>query len=240
MLRTVIPELLDSDAGSRREVEDSLADLRMINRYFGGLRSMTLLLLRVAAQCGLKTISWLDVAGGRGDLAALVGRSLQKRGIDVQPTLLDRAPSHMLTQAGAGTNGSVDKAGYPAIAGDALALPFKAGSFDIVGCCLFLHHLEPEQVVRFVAEALRVARHGVVINDLIRHPLHVGLAYAGYALYRSRLTRHDSVASVRRAYTLEEIKGMLPQTQAHRIEVQQFFPFRMGVIAWKNPLMTSS
>ena len=41
MDRIVIPELLDTDAGTPREVEDSLADLKMINRYFGGHRTMT-------------------------------------------------------------------------------------------------------------------------------------------------------------------------------------------------------
>ena len=36
MRRVVVPELLDSDAGTPREVEGSLADLRMVNRFFGG------------------------------------------------------------------------------------------------------------------------------------------------------------------------------------------------------------
>jgi ubiquinone/menaquinone biosynthesis C-methylase UbiE len=234
MLRTVIPELLDSDDGTAREIEDSLADLRTINRYFGGLHAMTELLLRVARERRCRSLSWLDVAGGRGDLAVLTTQSAQKHGIEVQPVLLDRAPSHILNCAG----GSRANGHSSSIAGDALALPLKDNSFDVVGCCLFLHHLEPQPAIQFVEEALRVARHAVVINDLIRHPLHLGLAYAGYALYRSRLTRHDSVASVRRSYTLEEVKSMLRQTQAHTIEARQFFPFRMGVIAWKKPNTT--
>jgi hypothetical protein len=85
---------------------------------------------------------------------------------------------------------------------------------------------------------LRVARHAVLINDLIRHPLHVALAYAGYAVYRSRITRHDAVASVRRAYTVEEIESMLRRTQTEKIDARRFFPFRMGVIAWKRPTTT--
>lgn len=232
MHRTVIPEFLDSDEGTPREIENSLADLRMINRYFGGLRTMTQLILRVGTQCELKELSWLDVAGGAGDLATLTNQSLARDGIRAKPVLLDRAPGHMSTRertSDVGPNGRC-----PSVGGDALALPFKDSSFDIVGSCLFVHHLEPKQTIQFVNEALRVARRAVLINDLIRHPLHLGLAYAGYVLYRSRLTRHDSVASVRRAYTLDEMKAMLRQTRAQRIEVQQFFPFRMGVIAWKN------
>jgi len=225
MQRIVIPELLDSDAGTQREIEDSLADLRTINRYFGGLHTMRELLSDVASKRQLKKPSWLDVAGGNGELTHLTSESLRSQGIEVQPVLLDRMPSHL--------NGR-----YPAVAGDALALPFKENSFDVVGSCLFVHHLEPPDVVRFVNEALRVARHAVLINDLIRHRLHVALAYAGFALYRSRLTRHDAVASVRRAFTVEEIKTMLQQTEAVKVEIKTFLPFRMGVIAWKRPSTT--
>ncbi|HKE31765.1 MAG TPA: methyltransferase domain-containing protein [Candidatus Angelobacter sp.] len=225
MKRVVIPELLDSDAGTSREIEDSLADLRTINRYFGGVHTMTELLCDVASKRQLRKLSWLDVAGGNGELTHLASESLRSQGIEVQPVLLDRMPSHL--------NGR-----YPAVAGDALALPFQKNSFDVVGSCLFIHHLEPPNVVRFVNEALRVARHAVLINDLIRHRLHVALAYTGFALYRSRLTRHDSVASVRRAFTVDEIKAILQQTEAFKVEIKTFLPFRMGVIAWKRPSTT--
>jgi ubiquinone/menaquinone biosynthesis C-methylase UbiE len=242
MQRVVTPELLDTDTGTPREVADSLADLRMINRYFGGIHSMSGLFSQVAAERRIKTISWLDVGGATGDLASLTRRSLSKKGIQLQPVLLDRMPGHMTARtsgirAKTGREpGSHDLNGhFPSIGGDALALPLRDASFDVVGCCLFIHHLEPEQVIQFVNDALRVARHAVVINDLIRHPLHLALAYAGYALYRSRLTRHDSVASVRRAYTVGEMASMLRRSQAYKIETHKFFPFRMGVIAWKKP-----
>jgi ubiquinone/menaquinone biosynthesis C-methylase UbiE len=240
MHRTVIPELLDTDAGTRREVERSLADLKTINRYLGGRHTMTRLILRVASQAKCRKISWLDVGGGTGDLAALTSEALRPHGIELQTTLLDRMPSHMSAPfrgqrdaSTAGRNGL-----YASVGGDALALPFREDSFDVVSSSLFVHHLEPQQVVEFARQALRIARHAFLINDLIRHPLHLALAYAGYAFYRSPLTRHDSVASVRRAYTLEEIEHLLRQTDAERIELRKFFLFRMGVIAWKKPSLT--
>ncbi len=222
MKRVVAPELLDSDSGTPREVEDSLADLRMFNRRFGGVRSMAALLREVAARCGLKEIDWLDVAGGAGDVAVLVRESLARRGIAARPVVLDRALTH-LTAAG------------PSVCGDALALPFRDHSFDVVGSSLFVHHLEPEQLPRFAAEALRVARHAFVINDLIRHPLHLALALAGRPIYRSRLTRHDAPASVRRAYTVDEICQMLQAAAAPAFSVRTFYLYRMGVIVWKPP-----
>lgn len=236
MQRVVIPELLDTDAGTPREIQDSLADLRTINRYFGGLHTMTALAREVAESKHLKSLSWLDVGGGNGELIGLTAHSLTDSGIELQPVLLDRVAEHM---AGSSATKNANVNGrFGAVAGDALALPFKDNSFDVVGCCLFLHHLEPQQVVQFVNEALRVARHAVLINDLVRHPVHLGFAYAGYAIFRSRITRHDSVASIRRAYTVKEIESMMRQTSAAETEVRRFFLFRMGVIAWKQPSTT--
>jgi len=74
----------------------------------------------------------------------------------------------------------------------------------------------------------------VVINDLVRHPMHYALAWAGRLFYRSRLTRHDAPASVRRAYTVREMSGMLGASSAARVEVTQHYLYRMGAIAWKH------
>jgi hypothetical protein len=222
MRRVVVPELLDTDSGTPREVEGSLRDLRMFNRSFGGARAMTALLHEVAQARGLKELDWLDVAGGAGDLVTLTEESLQGLGITVRPVIMDRARSHL--------NGS-----HQNVCGDALALPFRDNSFDVVSSSLFVHHLEPEELIGFAREGLRVARQAFVINDLIRDPVHLALAIAGRTIYRSRITRHDAVASVRRAYTVNEIREILGRQAigAERVSARSFYLYRMGVIAWK-------
>jgi ubiquinone/menaquinone biosynthesis C-methylase UbiE len=222
MKRVVVAELLDTDAGTPREVEASLKDLRMFNGWFGGVHTMASLLRRVARQRGLKEISWVDVAGGEGYVATRTQKSLVRSGITSRPVILDLAPTHLSTR-------------HPGVCGNALALPFRDNSFDAVGCSLFLHHLEPAEIVRFASEGLRVARHAFLIHDLQRHPLHLALSYLGLPLYRSRITRHDALASVRRAYTVEEVRKMLaPVTAPDNIEINTFYLFRMGVIVWKQ------
>jgi SAM-dependent methyltransferase len=225
MKRVVVEELLDSDSGTPGEVAGSIKDLRMFNSFFGGVHTMASLLRRVARERGLKQISWVDVAGGEGYVATRAQRSLARSGISSQPVILDRAPTHL---------GNT----HPAVCGDALALPFRDNSFDAVGCSLFLHHLEPDEIVRFAREGLRVARHAFLVQDLQRHPLHLGLSYIGAPLYRSRITRHDAPASVGRAYTVEEVRKILSGVApAANIEIKKFFLFRMGVIIWKQPNM---
>jgi ubiquinone/menaquinone biosynthesis C-methylase UbiE len=226
MKRVVVEELLDSDSGTPAEVAGSLQDLRMFNSWFGGVHTMASLLRRVSQQRGLKQISWVDVAGGEGYVATQTQQSLARSGISSQPVILDRALTHL------------GKA-HTAVCGDALALPFRDNSFDAVGCSLFMHHLEPDQIVRFAKEGLRVARHAFLVQDLQRHPLHLALSYLGMPLYRSRITRHDAVASVNRAYTVEEVRNILfDVAAAENIEIRNFFLFRMGVIVWKQPNMT--
>jgi ubiquinone/menaquinone biosynthesis C-methylase UbiE len=140
------------------------------------------------------------VAAGAGFVPHAVSSRLQKLGVQLQVTLLDRVPSHLRDSSGNGTR---------AIAGDAVALPFADESFDLVSSCLFVHHLEPSDVVRFVNEGLRVCRTAVIINDVVRHPIHLALVYASLPLYRSRFTHHDAPASVRRAYTIRRMLAML-------------------------------
>jgi hypothetical protein len=101
---------------------------------------------------------------------------------------------------------------------------------------LFAHHLDPDSLRRFVKEALRVSRCAVLINDLVRHPMHLALVYVGFLLMRSHVSRVDGVASVRRAYVPEEMRQMLAPALApgQRIEVSSHYLFRMGVIVWKD------
>jgi len=221
MKRTVIPELLDDDAGSAAEVGSSLADLGRINRWFGGVRVLCRLVERVAQQSGRSELTVLDVAGARGELPARAAGDLRQKNIRLETTVLDRATSHL-------------EPGNRSVVGNALALPFRDASFDLVSSSLFVHHLEPEEVRRFVNEALRVARLAVLINDIRRHPVHLALVYAGMPLYRSRLTRHDAPISIHRAYTPEEMRGLLGQTAATQVDVRTYYLYRMGAIAWRN------
>ena len=99
---------------------------------------------------------------------------------------------------------------------------------------LFLHHLVPADATEFAREALRVCRTAVLVHDLVRHPLHLALAYAGVPLYRSRITRNDAPASVWQAYTAEEVTAFFREAGAVNVHVEQKYLYRMGVLAQKT------
>jgi len=81
-----------------------------------------------------------------------------------------------------------------------------------------------------------VSRTAVLINDLIRHPLHLALVYAGFPMMRSYVSRADGVASVRRAYTPEEVRQILTSEErpTANIEISTHYLFRMGIVVWKE------
>jgi ubiquinone/menaquinone biosynthesis C-methylase UbiE len=225
MKRKIIAELLDTDHGSSAEILSALCDLRHINRWFGGNATTASLLTDLAKRSGSRSLSILEVAAGAGDVPRTVQRELQTQGIALQFTLLDRVGAHLGSSQG--------EVSQRAIVADALSLPFASSSFDAIHCCLFAHHLAPKQLIHFVNEALRVCRTAVLINDLIRSPLHLALVYAGLALFRSRITRHDAPASVRQAYTQREMDEILKQSAASKVEIRPHYLFRMGATVWK-------
>jgi ubiquinone/menaquinone biosynthesis C-methylase UbiE len=220
MKRVATRELLDTDSGTPAEVAGSLSDLNRINHWFGGIASTEEMVARVARETNATSLSLLEVAAGSGYVSENVRQRLDKRGLRLDVTLLDRVPSHL-------SNGN------QTVAGDALALPFRDESFDLVGCNLFAHHLSPRQLVEFVDDALRVCRIALLIDDIVRHPVHLSLVYAALPLFRSRLTWHDAPASVRQAYKPQEFQALLAQTKAARVEIHRHFLFRIGVTAWK-------
>ncbi len=221
MQRRVVAEWLDSDAGSEREVRDSIADLERINTLFGGVSTTTSMIRRIARESGAKTLTLLEVASGAGFVPSAAKRRLQRDGVTLQVSLLDRARTHLPSN------------GVPTFVGDALALPFPDNSFDLVSCGLFLHHLNPAQAVTFGRESLRVARKAMLISDLIRSRMHLVLTHVGLPLFRSPITWHDAPASVRAAYTRAEVSTMLADCGARKMEIKTHYLYRMGVILWK-------
>ena len=225
MQRINRPEILDSDDCPPREIAASLRDMSLINRWFGGVATTRRLIERVASATGQKHFSMLEVAAGFGQVPEAAGEQLARKGITLDVTLLDHKLSHL-------------ESGNHSVVADALALPFQDSSFDLVSCSLFAHHLEPAELARFAAEGLRVSRCAVLINDLVRHPLHLALVYAGFPLMRSYVSRFDGLASVRRAYVPEEMRGILSSASLNgstpRLEISRHYLFRMGVILWKT------
>jgi len=205
--RTDAVELLDGPLDDQAALVGNLRDLGRINRRLGGADLSAAAIEALAAHRDDLTL--LDVGTGAADIPlSLIARARQRNrrlravGIDSRPEVLAAA---VRLQPTISTEDSLDLH-----VGDGRALRYPDRSFDIAHASLVLHHLDPADAVTLLGEMRRVARLGVVINDLERSRVGwVGAWLIGHLLTGNRLTRHDAPLSVRRAYRASEMTAML-------------------------------
>jgi SAM-dependent methyltransferase len=193
--RADLDELLDGGRLSASEVAANLRDLARLNRLPGGSAASVRAGERLTAS---RRPSVIDVGTGLADIArAFARRSWSVTAVDLNVDVLAQARS----QPGADVT---------LIEADARQLPFSDQSFDVAHSSLLIHHLDPSDAVDVLREMARVARDGVIINDLRRGLLPLAAtALSVAALGRSRVTRADGITSVRRAYTIGELDELI-------------------------------
>lgn len=199
-LRADAVELLDGGCLSLPEIERNLADLARLNQLPGGVAasiSGIRRLLRAETDARI-----LDVGTGQGDMPlAFARQGWSTVALDLNAAVLPIARRETAAEQR-----------IEVVGGDARSLPFESGSFAVSHCSLLVHHLDPREVVAVLEEMQRVARRGVVINDLRRGllPL-VATVGSVAAIAGSRVTRYDALVSARRAYTLDELDRLIGQ-----------------------------
>ena len=198
----------------------SLRDLDLVNRRWGGSRTLERFLARqISGQKG--PIRILDVGAGSGDVTRRLAGRLRARGLDADAVAVDLQWRH-LAAGRRGAPGSI-----PCASADGFRLPFAAQSFDWIVSTLLFHHFSPEENDRFLRELARVARSGFAVLDLRRHlaPL-IFVSLAGRFLFESRVSLRDGIASVRQAYTPAEA-GAIASRAVSGSRVRKVFPFRL-------------
>jgi ubiquinone/menaquinone biosynthesis C-methylase UbiE len=213
---------MDIEPGDPGELAVCLAELARVNRWLGGRRTTLAHLGALLEATGKRTVDVLDVAAGGGDMAEAMRAWAAARGFELRFTLLDRHPLIV------GTAGAAVRGRTAAVRGDALRLPFRDGAFDVCVTSLFFHHLEPEQAEQALVEMRRVARTGVLVNDLVRDRLAWGwILIFSHLFSTNRLVRHDGPLSVRRAYRPEDFRSLALRAGLVDWEVRRHFPYRM-------------
>jgi ubiquinone/menaquinone biosynthesis C-methylase UbiE len=154
-------------------------------------------------------IAILDVGSGAVDIPMRLLDDGRRRGVRRYVTAVD-ARSEVVDAATRAWPGLATTVGLTIEVADGRSLPYPDGSFDVSHASLVLHHLDPEGALEFLAELRRVARRGVVVNDLARSRLTVAGAWLSSHLFTTnRYTRHDAPMSARRAYTVAEARALI-------------------------------
>ena len=193
------------------EFDEAYRELGIINRRLGGIRAIERFLPHKS------NLLVLDVAAGACD----VSEALLRR-IPAQIVVLDVNPKGLKSA----------RKSWP-VTGNALELPFRDNTFDVVMASLFFHHLSEANCVRVLEKMWRVSRGLVLVNDLYRHPVaYWSIRALAAAFSKSTMVRHDGPVSVLRSFRPRELLQVADRAGVPA-RVYRSFPFRLVLVAEK-------
>jgi SAM-dependent methyltransferase len=227
-------ELLDGALDDPAALDGNLRDLGRINHYLGGARLSSAALTALAG--GRTDVRLIDVGTGAADIpVALLGWAMRR-----SPGLTVRAVDSRAEVIAAAHRIGPDLAGLPGLVlatSDPDRIDEPDGASDVAHCSLVLHHLEPAAAIALLREMARVARLGIIVNDLDRSRLAwLGAWLMGHLLTRNRYTRHDAPMSVRRAYRLPEALDLVRAAGLTPVRTfRGLFRHRYAIVAVAGP-----
>jgi SAM-dependent methyltransferase len=224
------PELMDQPGLDPGEHARALRGLGRINRASRSDAILWPWIARVAEESRQGPVRVLDLACGGGDVAIALARRAAASGLDVRIEGCDLSAVAVEFAARA-----AQRAGVPVRFAvlDALSDPIPDGC-DVVACSLFLHHLALEQAESLLRKMAAAAGRLVLVNDLLRGRLGYALAWTGCRLFsRSAVVHHDGPASVRAAFTMQEMAALARRSGLERAILTRHWPERF-LLCWSR------
>ncbi len=211
--RATEPESLDLGVPEGEAIK-SLRDLRRVNRWLGGRRSL-LAAIRPYLTAGSRV---LDVGCGSADLPAAVLAEcpgVVAVGVDLKLLHLKQAPA------------TVRRA-----VADVRALPFAPRSFEVVTASLFLHHFDGPHVALLLAALFRLTRRALVVNDLHRALVPWLFARSVFPFtFESQVSVDDGLLSIRRGFRPRELRRAFEEAEIPQVRIDRRFPYRLVAVA---------
>ena len=209
--RADLSEIMDDLSRPDSEFDEAYRELGIINLRLGGIRAIERFLPHKS------NLLVLAVAAGACD----VSEALLRR-IPAQIVVLDVNPKGLKSA----------RKSWP-VTGNALELPFRDNTFDVVMASLFFHHLSEANCVRVLEKMWRVSRELVLVNDLYRHPVaYWSIRALAAAFSKSTMVRHDGPVSVLRSFRPRELLQVADRAGVPA-RVYRSFPFRLVLVAEK-------
>jgi ubiquinone/menaquinone biosynthesis C-methylase UbiE len=217
-------EHIDIGDYTPEEYEGCIVELQRVNRWLGDARTLRRTLLKDIDEADLKEFSILDVGAGSGELLRVTAdwarkskRSAHLVGLELNPdsarAILDQSQQFQQINA---------------VRADAFHIPFADQQFDYAINSLFIHHFTDTQVMALLREMARVARRGIYIIDLHRHPIaYYFYTTIGRLILHNRLLREDGALSIRRSFKPNELLSLAQRVGLINPRVERHFPYRL-------------
>jgi ubiquinone/menaquinone biosynthesis C-methylase UbiE len=117
---------------------------------------------------------------------------------------------------------------------DALHLPIKNESCDIVHVALFLHHFNEKQIEKLLKEFLRISKIGIIINDLQRSFIAlVGIKILTLLFSKSEMVKNDAPISVKRGFNRFELTDIFRNSGISNYRIKRRWAFRWMIVIKK-------
>lgn len=213
--RSTSREIMDDMSINDERIDAALEELTVINRLLGGDSvSISGIARLTGSATNDRPLRILDCGAGGSDLV----HALKALARPVHVTALDlnfRACQYSWTHTPS----------LSVVNASTFRLPFRDRSFDIVHAALFCHHFTEAELDELLAEWARVARVGIVVNDLQRSVwAFLGITLLTSLFSRSAMVRHDGPISVRRGFLKKELSDI---TSHHRtVTITRHWAFR--------------
>ena len=209
--RTDQVELMDDFTMEGELLQKTLDQIAGINKWLGG-NNVTLNGLKKLLKNKPKEnqITIVDVGCGNGDILRKVAKYGRKKGYNLKLIGVD-ANEYTVNYAKK-LSQEYNEISY--LQQDIFSDAFKTLDYDIVLSTLFLHHFKEDQLVKILAQIIKKATMGMVVNDLHRHPLAYYL-FIGVCLFiQNPMVKEDGLISILRGFKRVDLERISNKIKA--------------------------
>ena len=220
------PELMDLPNQDESDLRQVLEHIATLNQTFGGRKAVEKVFHELVDPSRPQVL--IDVASGYSDHGRNLLEHSQARDHSVTIVAVDFQFQTLQIARAATPPGQ--KIFF--VQADARQLPFRNLGADLAFCSLALHHFAEEDALGVMKELHRVARSGTACVDLVRSRLAVfGIWLMTTFLIRDPMVRHDGRLSIRRAFTITEMKSLARRAGWTSLKVMKFLWFQQAIIS---------
>ncbi|MCG9880347.1 MAG: methyltransferase domain-containing protein [Bacteroidia bacterium] len=220
-------ELLDQSDIPSSDLYRNLEELNTINTLLGG-HAVTLNGMASFVFEPTKTYTVLDIGCGGGDNLRSIAIWARKKGIQLQLVGLDlKADCIEFAQ-----KRCKDFEEISFVCSDYKSfLAEPKHRYDIILNSLFCHHFKEKDLAELFTYMRENSDLGFFVNDLHRNPLaYYSIKWITQFFSRSYLIKNDACLSVKRGFSREELKQLLPETAFKNIKITWKWAFRWLIV----------
>ncbi|WP_370090235.1 methyltransferase domain-containing protein [Ekhidna sp.] len=214
-------EIMDDLTISGEVVDQTLRELNTINKRLGGNQISVSAYKKMVR--GRRGAILADLGCGGGDIMAEMAKWARVKNLD--STFIGFDANQNIVEYARENTRNYSEISYSSL--NILSNEFKKMSFDIIHCCLFMHHFSTEELILLFRQFRQQARIGVIINDLHRHPLAFWSISILTSLFsKSIMVKNDAAISVSRGFKRKELKHILSEAGIKNYKLRWKWAFR--------------